>query len=224
MTRALLTRRLWGTILAAVLFCVVSVGTVRADPIRITSGEFLLPDDDPSFFHFAGTDGFVLGGLFIPTAISPYRTCIENPCTPGTIVNLSATAGGDLVAGSLGLATGGIVHGTSFGSLQLRGTFQFDAPVVQLTAAGFVKAPFDFNGQVTGFARDDVELIGPLFAVDLFGHGTVVLSGFPDPVDVSATYTFAADAPPTPEPATVILFGTGLAGLAARASTRKRIG
>jgi PEP-CTERM motif-containing protein len=78
---------------------------------------------------------------------------------------------------------------------------------------------------VTAFAREDLDLIAPLFAVDLVGHGTVQLTGFPEPVDVEAIYTLATDAPTVPEPATFALFGWGLAGMAcAWRRTRRSLG
>jgi hypothetical protein len=228
MTGALLTRIRFVAI-AAVLFSAASVVTVRADPVSVTSGVFVLPDDDASFFQFFGADGFVLGGLFIPTPISPHGTCVRGGCTPGTNVDMSAVAGGDLARGSLGLSTAAIVNGTEFqslpfrlrlDSLQLRGVFRFDAPVTRLSDSS-ATAPFNFNGQVTAFAREDLDLIAPLFSVDLMGHGTVQLTGFPEPVDVAAIYTFTTDAPAVPEPATFALFASGLAGMAC-AWRRKR--
>ena len=229
MAGALLTRRILFMAIAALVLSGASV-TVRADPVSVTSGTFTLPDDDPSFFQFFGADGFVLGGLFIPTFISPHRTCVLGGCTPGTAVDMSAVAGGDLAGGSLGSSTAAIVNGINFqnlpfhlgfDSLQLRGIFRFDAPVVRLSDSA-ATAPFNFNGAVTAFAREDVGLIDPLFAVELVGHGTVRLSGFPEPVDVEAIYTFATDAPTVPEPATFALFGAGLAGVAASAWRRTR--
>jgi len=231
MTHALPTRRrIPFAAIAAVLFSAASVVTVRADPVTVTSGAFVLPDDDPSFFQFFGADGFVLGGLFIPTFISPHRTCLLGGCTPGTAVDMSAVAGGDLAGGSLGSSTAAIVNGIGFqnlpfhlgfDSLQLRGVFRFDAPVVRLSDSA-ATAPFNFNGAVTAFAREDVDLVAPLFAVELAGHGTVRLSGLPEPVDVEAIYTFATDAPTVPEPATFALFGSALAGAAVSARRRAR--
>jgi len=146
---------------------------------------------------------------------------------------MSAVAGGDQAGGSLGVSTAAIVNGTEFqslpfglrlDSLQLRGIFRFDAPVVRLSDSTAATAPFNFNGQVTAFARQDLDLITPLFTVDLVGHGTVQLTGFPDPADVEAIYTFATNAPTVPEPATFALFGSGLAGIScAWRRTRHRV-
>jgi PEP-CTERM motif len=244
MTGTLLTRRFLSAVGAALLFSAGCVIPVQADPIKVTSGFFLLPDDDATYFEFFGTDGFVLGSLFINTRSSPHATCLRGGCTPGTPLSMSAVAEGDdpaVVDGQpLGLTTIAIVNGTEFPShsLQLRGTLRFNAPVVVVpqgrplelppgTPPEFgvrITAPFDLAGHVTAFARDDLDLLVPLFAIDLVGRGTVslrtlVVAGRSTEPEV--TYTFSSS-PPVPEPATVVLFGTGLAGIAARALRRKR--
>jgi hypothetical protein len=230
MVRALLTRQLRAVSIAA-LFFVVAVPVVAADPVTVTSGMLVLPDDDPSYFQFFGTDGLVLGGLFVPTFISPHRTCISGGCAPGGSVDMSAVAGGERAGGSLGSATGAIVNGIEYlrpfrlvlESQQLIGTLRFDAPVVMLPlVGGAVTAPFVFTGDVTAFARDDLDLALPLFHVDLVGHGTVRLAGLFEPLDIEAIYTFSAESPAVPEPMTAILLGTGLIGVTARGWRRKR--
>jgi hypothetical protein len=84
-------------------------------------------------------------------------------------------------------------------------------------------APFVFNGRVTGFARDDLDGRTPLFDLTVVGQGTVGL-GFDDFSNrlysvVDERFTFGA----TPEPAPLMLLGTGLFGWIARTWTRRRV-
>jgi hypothetical protein len=83
-----------------------------------------------------------------------------------------------------------------------------------------------FNGEVTGFARDDLDAQVPLFHVALVGQGRVNLSMalFDDGLirEPEVTYTFAATAAPIPEPTTLALFGIALIGMGARAWTHRR--
>jgi len=85
-------------------------------------------------------------------------------------------------------------------------------PAGATVGPGFT-APFVFNGEVRGFAAGDVELREPLFDVQLVGQGTVGL-GFDTVFNglfstVEERFTFA----PTPEPTSLLLFGSGLVGL-----------
>ena len=211
-----------------------SVASLRADPIVVTSGGFATSVNEPTGFQFLGADGFFLGGIFPLLPTWPGLVCSTfTGCAPGTVVNMSTVAGGDPTP-FLGLSTGAVINGTEFvrpfgvppDAPRLLGTLRFDAPVVAVDGFTAPAVPFVFNGFVRGFAHDDVDGRAPLFQVSLTGQGTARL-GFED-FDFnsalsgsSVTYTFAAAPAATPEPTTLVLFGTAVAGLVQRAR-RKR--
>jgi PEP-CTERM motif len=232
MSRKLLTRSL-RVLTIAILCWVSSVASIWADSIVVTSGQFRTDVNEATGFQFFGADGFVLGGIFPLLPTTPRLVCPLAGCAPGTIVNMSTVAGGESAETpfTLGLSTGAIINGTEFvrpfgtagDAPRLAGTLRFDAPTIAV-ADGF--APFVFNGLVSGFAHNDVEARTPLFQVALTGQGTARL-GFEDFDNIDllgsfVTYTFAAAPAATPEPTTLVLFGTAVAGLVQRARKQRR--
>jgi PEP-CTERM motif len=249
MIGALLTRS--RQVLCVVLLCSVSgVPSLWAEPVTVTSGLFVVAWDDPNFFHFSGTDGFFLNGGFFSMASSPQQTCMFGApvCAPGTVVDMSAVAGGEssVTRFPLGTSARAVVNGVEFDTpfpdaMRLAGTLRFDAPAIVLPPVEpnqfGVKftAPFVFNGQVTGFAADDLDARVPLFHAELVGQGTadLLLDAFFDSARFGlppgglydapeVRYNFAAAPAATPEPATLALLGTGFVGLVARARTKRR--
>ena len=128
------------------------------------------------------------------------------------------------------------VDGTTY-QAHLVGTLNFDAdpfttPAVESVTQYPVEVGMRMEGWLQGYSSDDIlrpnaERGAPLFDVMRFGHGTAsaTLTLIPgvEPLMPSVTYRFSDAAPPpaVPEPATVVLLTSGLAGLAARHRMRK---
>ena len=200
-----------------------------ADPIRVTSGQLTIPDDEPGGFQFFGPGGFALvehsgGSQFILS--SPRNTCFQVACTSGTRLDLSAVVGGPspLTPFRVGFGVADI-NGQHFFTPNepglLIGTLRFDAPTIVLPPVEQVpngvafSVPFVFHGDITAFAPDDLEATTPIFHLNLVGEGTLGIGLLPFGTrygEVDSVYTFAA----TTEPSSIVLTTTALLGLVRR--------
>ena len=210
---------------AVLLFaCAVLPSVAGADPVRISSG-FLSVDGlgDAGPFQLIG-DNVNLSGFSQSHTVGP-SWCF--PCEPGDTIEL-----GTQYLADFGRATG-TVDGTAYPGVMLAGPVIFSAPsiIAPSTPGPFtVVRPFTFDATVRGIADLNLPTERTVFAALLFGHGTVTASFLASPVSSeqpllfsfdSVRYDFSA-ADPVPEPATLVLLGSGLAALAGRHHRRKR--
>lgn len=208
---------------------------VKADGIVITEGSVTITGigGSPSF-SFSGSNFAISGsgssGAHIPCALcSP--TSILNP------YNLSTGLSGDQVhIGS------GVINGVTYPQLFFEGSFNFTArsvTVPNVVASDlYLTTPFTFTGSLCALSahstingcRPDMDDF--VFSTLLSGQGLANLhlvfdsfspTGTPVYRFQSLTYNFSQP-PNVPEPATIVLLSSGLAGLAAGVRRRRKAG
>jgi hypothetical protein len=222
-------RRAFSSPAFVLVLTLVATAPAAAETILIRHGGVGFDTGTPPGLTLGG-DGFLLQSLF--PSIGEFDLCNSGPCLPGDVITPSTVFGGESRGFALGNGTATIGDETfgddaGPGALTFRGTLSFDAEPVVIPDAGdfpIVTSPFTLTGTVLGF--DAAAATTPLFAVDVFGTGVTTLLLQRLENDSSGGYWFLGVdyqiTDPVPEPATLLLFGSGAAAVALRARRRRR--
>ena len=216
-------RVLRGIFVASV--CTIFLGLLpagaQADPIRFTSGSVTVYSPvEPSGASVGNDAGdFINGDGFGSLAWAGGQ--------PGSTRTLDGTFTFNL-SGPFGARIDGTTYSPFLSGTMGFTTTPFVVPAPNATGSGQFQTTFTMLGRVRGYSDRDRTPESLLFDVEVFGSGVVTgSSGFNReigylPLSASATYQFAAaDVAATPEPASMFLLATGVAGLMVR--YRKRV-
>lgn len=206
-------------VIAGTVFLLCVPPSAAADAIRVASGRFAI-DVEFDRFRFAG-EGFDLVGALPPSEHVPgVLGPVCSTCRPGDIVDFSFRTIGEVFAGSGPAQFGGETYSEVFYLARLSFTATPTAfPAATGPGVSF-RQPFTFEGTIRAFT--DAQLTQFAFGATLRGAGDAGNFFFnsgpgtyaPDEPG-TATYVFA-DTQPIPEPTTLLLLGSGIAGLMLR--------
>jgi hypothetical protein len=209
--------------LAALFLCLLPA-VAQADPLVITSGQFLADGQQAVRIQIVGQNfgyfGAVPNQTVLPFASSPFPAGttrslggtqsfgdVGSLCFNGTCFSQNGVAGPEFVGGSF-----------MFGA----GTFTFpqfgDTPPATLTFTVPFTVTGTLNGQKISDPNNPVHLLVVGQGEMTFTYSTFVLNGGTHYIFRRAEGTFTD---PTPEPATLLLLSTGLAGAAAARRRRR---
>jgi hypothetical protein len=190
----------------------------RAEPIQITSGRLQL--NGPSgTLSLAGTRGFSLTATVSASAgvFAPWLTCHLVPsCLPGDPINLEAAFVGVGLISTVQLDGRTYVNvGSLISDESIEARFTGTALAPRLTELPTqVSAPFGFEGRFV--LPDRIETLAGTGSATLFLRPHAEGAAAWD--YVGADYSFT----PTPEPATLVLFTSGLVTLVGRRIRQRR--
>ena len=205
------------------LFALSMASPARAD--RIIAGSLLYPGGAAPLEITLLGEGFAFDGRAnrLSGIFRPWMQCLVPECRPGGSVDLHAHFEGLDLPGTVMLGSQTFLNVGSLASpSSLVGTWTGMLPIPPGFESGALSAPFTFTGLFSYVGSP-----GVFERLDLLGGGTATAvfaqqPAFPGALALeSIRYDFETLASPTPEPASMLLLGSGCAALLAARRLRR---